>query len=301
MEIYVMIEAMKNTMKKGNNDMIVRKWNKQGEALLKEIKETCTGKDEVALWHLGQCGFVYKNQDTVVYIDPLLNDLIENGETRRWYRWPFEPEQVEADYVICTHNHADHLAIDTVKGIAKGNPHTKFVVSGAFKQLLLENGIAEDRIVSLKAKEKTELPGFSVYPLSAAHPVHEVDENGYDLAMCFYMTLGEVNLLHMGDTYLTDSLFENLKALPETDLFFPPINGGDYFRTARNCIGNMDMIESATLAVKVLHADLTIPTHYDMVMDNTVDPLKFLQILWEMDASAKCHITALGERFLYRK
>lgn len=281
--------------------MIVRKWNKQGEDLLKEIKNTSTAADEVAVWHLGQCGFVYKNQETVVYIDPLLNDLAEDSETRRWYRWPFEPEQVEADYIICTHGHADHLAIDTLTGIAKGDSHTRFVIPGAYKQLLLENGISEDRIICLKAHEKTELPGFTVYPVSAAHPVHEVDENGYDTALCYYMTMGDVSLLHMGDTYLTDPLFEDLKTLPPIDLFFPPINGSDYFRTARNCIGNMDMLESATLAAKILHADMTIPTHYDMVMDNTVDPLRFVQLLWELDPAAKVHITALGERFLYRK
>ncbi|MBQ0000270.1 MAG: MBL fold metallo-hydrolase [Clostridiales bacterium] len=280
--------------------MIVRKWCKQGEALLKEIRETKTDKDEVALWHLGQCGFVYKNQDTVVYIDPLLNDLIEDGETRRWYRWPFEPEQVEADFIVCTHGHADHLAVPTLVGIAKGNEHTKFVIPAAYRELLLENGIAEDRIVCLKAREKMELPGLSVYPVSAAHPVHEQDENGFDLALCYQMVMGDVSLLHMGDTYLTDQLFEDLKGLPKTDLFFPPINGGDFFRTARNCIGNLDMIESATLAC-VLKVDMTIPTHYDMVMDNTVDPLRFVQILWEMDPAAKCHITGLGERFIYRK
>lgn len=281
--------------------MVVRKWCKKGEELLAEIRNTKTGKEEIALWHLGQCGFVYKNQETVVYIDPLLNDLTgEDGETRRWYRWPFEPEQVKADYIICTHGHADHLAPETLKGIAKGDTHTKFVIPGAYRQLLIDEGIAEDRIISLKAHQETVLPGLEIIPVSAAHPVHEVDENGDDLALCYSIKMGEVRMLHMGDTYLTDQLLKDLEALPETDLFFPPINGGDYFRTARNCIGNMEMIESATLA-KLLQVDMTIPTHYDMIMGNTVDPLDFLKILWDQNPAAKCHITALGERFLYRK
>lgn len=281
--------------------MIIRKWYKQGKDLLQEIETTVTAKNEIAIWHLGQCGFVYKNQDTVVYVDPLLNDLTgADGETRRYYRWPFEPEEVRADYILCTHGHDDHLAIPTLKEIARGDCHTKFVVPGAYQELLVKAGIAEERIVSLKAKATMELPGLTIYPVSAAHPVHAQDQNGYDYALCYYFSMGEVNMLHPGDTYLTDQLLADFKALPKIDVFFPPINGGDYFRTARNCIGNLSMIESATLA-NLLQADLTIPTHYDMIMGNTVNPLDFLTELWGQNPAAKCHITALGERFIYRK
>lgn len=144
------------------------------------------------------------------------------------------------------------------------------------------------------------LPGLTVVPVSAAHPIHMTDENGNDTALCYYLNMDGIHLLHMGDTYLTDQLLGDLQALPAPHLFFPPINGGDYFRTTRDCIGNLSYIESAHLSV-LLHADMTVPTHYDMIMGNTIDPTIFLRELWMQNSAAKAHIPALGERFFYHR
>ena len=95
--------------------MSIRKaWYKKGKQLLDEIKETKVSEDELAIWYLGQCGFVVKQQK-IIYIDPVLNDMRdENGYSRRFYEPPFEPEMAEADYVFCTHGHDDHMARETV-------------------------------------------------------------------------------------------------------------------------------------------------------------------------------------------
>ena len=118
------------------------------------------------------------------------------------------------------------------------------------------------------------------------------------LRCVYYITMGNVRILHLGDTYLTNQLLEDLQKLPTPHLFLPPINGSDYFRTKRNCIGNLSSIEAARLSV-LLHADLTIPTHFDMIEGNTVDPLNFVRELWSENPAAKWHIPALGERFIY--
>ena len=102
-----------------------------------------------------------------------------------------------------------------------------------------------------------------------------------------------------GDTYLTPHLYETLQALPRPDLLLAPINGQDFFRTQRNCIGNLEAEEAAQLAVR-LGAVCTIPTHYDMVQGNTVDPLRFAAALRQLDPAACFALPALGERLLFQ-
>ncbi|MGN1031256.1 MAG: MBL fold metallo-hydrolase, partial [Butyricicoccaceae bacterium] len=235
-----------------------------------------------------------------VYIDPVLNGMPdEDGCERRLYPIPFKPDTVRADYLICTHGHSDHLAMQTVTAAAAADPHLKLIVPRGCVPLLKDSRIAPERIIPADAGKMMELPGLTVRPVSAAHPVHQTDEAGADLALCYSLRMGQTELLHLGDTYLTGQLLHDLQALPAPHLFFPPINGSDYFRTARDCIGNLEPLEAARLAA-MLHADLSIPTHFDLVQGNTMDPLRFAQALWQENPAAKWHIPALGERFLYR-
>lgn len=270
-----------------------RKWYRRGRQLLDEIKSTHVSEQQLAVWYLGQCGFAFRNKATV-YIDPVLNDLLDaDGNTKRYYPIPFEPASVQADFVVCTHNHADHLAVKTLQGIAQGDTHTQFIIPASHRAVLAQAGIPQSRILPIHDGETIFLPDFTVSAISAAHPVHQKDT-----ACCFHLKMGEIHITHLGDTYLTSQLLSDLQRIPLTHLFFPPINGSDYFRTQRNCIGNLNMLEAARLA-DMLHADMTIPTHFDMVHGNTADPLQFARELWNINPAAKWHIPALGERFIY--
>lgn len=120
------------------------------------------------------------------------------------------------------------------------------------------------------------------------------------ISLGFHLDMNGIQLLHLGDTYLTQQLIKDLLTLPAPHIFFPPINGQDYFRTARNCIGNLNFNEAAQLA-GILHADLTVPTHFDMFFGNTADPLEFARTFMQYNSSAKWHIPSLGERFIYRR
>lgn len=277
-----------------------KKWYRQGEALLQEIKEAMPQQNELLFWYLGQCGFAFKKEKTV-YIDPVLNDITgSDGSTRRHYPAPFAPEAVGADYVLCTHGHYDHLAVPTVMGIVGANPDARFIVPGECAEILKKAGMEEERIIEAVAGESITLPGLRVFPIAAAHPEYRKTERGGDTALCYEITMGDIRLLHMGDTYLTAQLLTDLQKRESPDLFFSAINGTDYFRTAGGCIGNLSAIETARLAV-MLKADMTIPMHYDMMMGNTADPLDFVRVFRELDGAAKWHLPALGEGVVYRK
>ena len=120
------------------------------------------------------------------------------------------------------------------------------------------------------------------------------------MALGYQLDFGGFTVLHLGDTYLTEQLYQTLQSLPCPDLLLAPINGQDFFRTRRNCIGNLEAEEAAQLAVQ-LHADCTIPTHYDMVQGNTVDPLRFVAALRQLDPAARFALPALGERLIFQK
>ena len=229
-------------------------WHRSGQALLNEISSTRLPTSQLAVWAIGQCGFIFKYEDTVVCIDPVLSDLTGPSGSRRCYPAPFAPEALRADLVLCTHGHADHMAKDTLRGLARHH---------------------------------------------AAHPEHILDAGDPGMALGYQLTFGGFTVVHLGDTYLTPHLYETLQALPRPDLLLAPINGQDFFRTQRNCIGNLEAEEAAQLAVR-LGAACTIPTHYDMVQGNTVDPLRFAAALRQLDPAACFALPALGERLLFQ-
>ncbi|MDR1971934.1 MAG: MBL fold metallo-hydrolase, partial [Treponema sp.] len=113
------------------------RWYKQGGALLEEIERSEPGKGEAWLWYLGQHGFVISLGGLVFYIDVILNDLTDReGKSRREYPAPFDPGMVRrADYVLCTHNHADHLNLETLLPLAEANPNARFVVPRPWRQV----------------------------------------------------------------------------------------------------------------------------------------------------------------------
>jgi L-ascorbate metabolism protein UlaG (beta-lactamase superfamily) len=284
------------------------RWYKQGTALLEEIEKSRPGEGTAELWYIGQHGFVISLGGLVFYIDTILNDFItREGKSVRVYPPPFAPDAVRrVDYAICTHNHGDHLNLQTLLPLAQANPACCFVVPRPWRQSLIDGGIAQDRVLGVRDNEEIALgPTVKLLPVIATHTRFiqdepERDENGDSLCLGYILKGEGLSIKHSGDTWVTPALVRDLKAAGPLNIALLPINGTDWERTDSNCVGNMSALDAVKLA-RAIPADLTVPTHYDMMANNSENPALFADYMYRHCPEKRFHIFALGERFIYRR
>jgi L-ascorbate metabolism protein UlaG (beta-lactamase superfamily) len=284
------------------------RWYKRGKPLLHEIANSRPQPGEVYIWFAGQHGFMVNLGGMVVYLDVILNDFTdEAGSSVRVYPPPFDPGETQrVDYVLCTHNHSDHLNLKTLVPLAAANPNARFVVPAPWTSLLAAAGIAENRILPARADEAIDLSAnFSLLPVPAFHMRYnnnegEKDSNGDYTSVGFILKGEGLSLYHPGDTWVTPSLVQTLKALGPLDVAMLPINGTDWERTGENCIGNMGPLDAVKLA-RAVPIDTVIPSHYDMFAGNSENPARFADSMYALCPQKRFYIMALGERFIYAR
>jgi L-ascorbate metabolism protein UlaG (beta-lactamase superfamily) len=279
------------------------RWYKRGDALINEINDSSPAPGMTLLWFMGQHGFIIKLDGRVFYIDVILNDFIgKDGRSRRCYPPPFAPDlPLGVDYFLCTHNHGDHLNLDTLLPLARANPQTRFILPMPWRHILIDAGIGEDRVLGGREGEDLRLSGgITLSPVAAAHSEYLQDEKGDYLCLGYILRGGNTSIYHAGDTLVTPRLVETLKARGPVDISILPINGSDWERTSRNIIGNMNVQDAVKLA-RAIAADLVIPAHYDMMAGNSENPALFAACMYALCPEKRYHVFALGERFCYFK
>jgi L-ascorbate 6-phosphate lactonase len=229
------------------------------------------------LWWLGQSGFRLRNPDggPTVFVDPFLTPRND-----RTWQAPIAPQGLaeEADLVLASHEHTDHLDKPSLKQAAAAHPSRfKLVVPSPLAgQLTSELSLPAERVIGAQPGTPVDaIPGVTVHPVPARHGVNVSDaytfgeelSGGQVRYLGYVIDLGGARAYHAGDCLPYDDQAARLKSLsPHVALL--PINGRDFYReTERNLVGNMDPREAARLASDI-GARVLIPMHWELFPQN---------------------------------
>ena len=248
---------------------------KSNKALIAEIDETATPDGKGAFWWLGQHSFIVKAGGKTIYIDPFLAEW-ESRQTPPLLK----PEEVtNANIVLVTHGHGDHLDPFALKGILSASPEALFInPKTEAERMRNECGVPANRMSSLSAGDSVRVSGVEISAIKSKH--ESFDEHptlGFPY-LGYVVEVGGVSFYHSGDTILYDGLLNYLKAWKRFDAIFLPINGRDAERFLSGCLGNFTFQEAVELCGE-LRPGLAVPAHYDMFLGNQENPAKFTRYL----------------------
>ena len=210
---------------------------------------------ELYIRWIGQSGYLLRDGDTEICIDPYLSNVVDRVAGRgRMVEAPFAPDKLGSDVVVCSHDHLDHVDIDAIPLMRK--ERMLFLAPTHAKNTLMSCGVTNYQPFDEGAE-------YCVgdFKLTAVYADHSVPAVG---------TVVEHNGLSLyfsGDTEYNERLFEIAKR--NIDIMFVCINGK---------LGNMS-VDDAVRLTELIAPKVGIPTHYGMFESNTEDPQKYVSRL----------------------
>ncbi|WP_254538051.1 MBL fold metallo-hydrolase [Halomarina litorea] len=243
-----------------------------GDWLPRAVEES--DPDGLRVWYLGCNGFVVKASDgTVVYIDPYLG----TGDPPRTVRMvpvPFDSADVrEADAVLATHEHTDHVHGPSQAPIL-ANTDATFYAPDASIDAVEEEGwrdewdLDAERFSQVEEGDTLELGELTVHvepahDPDAEHPVSYVFEHAGRTFFHGGDARPSEDFAAVGERYDVDLgalAFGSVGMLPDKETREPK-------RTQWYSDENM-VVEAAAQ----LELDRLLPTHWDMWKGLTADP-----------------------------
>ncbi len=203
---------------------------------------------ELTWW--GHACFTLKSPQQTILIDP----FFDQSPTA-----PIKAAQAEADFILQTHAHFDHLA-DTVPIALR----TGATVLANFEicEWLKCQGIADEKLIAMNLGGGVSLPWGRV-KMTLAHHSSSFPDGSYGGSPCgFLVEVADRKIYFAGDT----ALFFDMKLIGLVGLDVAVLPIGDLFT-----MGPADSIE----AIKLLNCRRVVPSHY-----NTWPPIRQDAATW---------------------
>ncbi len=233
----------------------------------------------VALYWLGQAGFLIDSGRARLLIDPYLSDaLAEKYRNRGFSHERMMPPPITVadlppiDFVLCTHFHTDHMDGATMAPIARRFPDIRFVVPEASLVVAQEKtGLGPEWFIGMDAGGKLDLHGgISVTAVRAAHEELTRDDGGSHVFLGYGVEMNGVHIFHSGDTIPFEGQQAEIVALkPDIALF--PVNGRSQVLRSAGIAGNLTLAEATELA-SACAIPIVLAHHYGMFAFNTIAP-----------------------------
>jgi L-ascorbate 6-phosphate lactonase len=254
-------------------------------ALWAEIAATTVRPHTVTLWWLYQAGLALKTPGgRVVLVDPYLSNAVERSYgIPRGVPAPLDARDVDADVILASHSHEDHLDPDSIEPFFS-HARTTFIGPPLAVAKVVTTGVDPSRCTSVQRGDRVAVGDLSIRAVRANHvfaPEPVPDAVGY------VFEAGGVSVYHSGDTEDDAGIEADTKGVTVS---LVPING-----TA----GNLDVRDAADL-VRRQAPVLAIPFHYGLWPDEgygagaTLDPQVFVDSLRATSPQCRTHIFTPG-------
>ena len=226
----------------------------------------------VQLWYLGCNGFVLKADDgTTVFIDPYLG-LGDPPRTVRMIPVPFDPtDVVEADAVLATHEHTDHVHGPSQAPILESTAATFYGPSASVetaREWTDDYDLTDDDFAEIEEGDTIEVGSLEI----AVEPANDPDA---DHPVSYVIRHEAGTFFHGGDARPSEA-FESIGDRYDIDLGVVAFGSAGMIpdkqtREPKYTKWYSDENMAAEAAAQ-LQVDRLLPTHWDMWKGLTADP-----------------------------
>ncbi len=243
---------------------------------LTNVRKDQPSKGKILIYWLGGAGFVFKfDNGMIVCVDPYLSDYVERlVGFRRLSLAPIEPEELQVDLLLFSHEHPDHLDVDSFDGIMQANPNCRIIAAKPCVDFLKEKKAPYEMITVGQTLEKN---GISVRAVQADHGKLSPD------ALAFAVTYGGRSIYFTADTSNNPKvLAEAISMKPE--IIIPCINGA---------FGNLNEKQAAEIAGQC-NSKIAVPCHFWLFMEHGGSPGTFVECLKRESPNTQCILLTPG-------